>query len=65
MSRQPRLFDFIIDEIKEGKCIVWLFEDSVKPLTFKIILSTELAKRWGKKKNNTTMTYEKLSRALR
>lgn len=65
MSKQPRLLDFIIDEIQLGKCIAWVLEKSVGPLTFKITHSTELARKWGLRKRNTNMTYEKLSRALR
>ncbi|CAD5122303.1 DgyrCDS10741 [Dimorphilus gyrociliatus] len=64
MSKQPRLFDFIMEEVQRAQCIEWV-EKSEQPLTFKIVLSSELARRWGEKKNNKSMTYEKLSRALR
>lgn len=32
---------------------------------FRIVKSDEVAKRWGKRKCNKSMTYEKMSRAMR
>jgi ETS factor family protein len=32
---------------------------------FRFVKSDEVAKRWGSRKGNTKMTYEKLSRAMR
>ena len=43
-------------------CITWCCkEDGI----FRIVDSAAVAKEWGKEKGNDSMTYEKLSRALR
>lgn len=65
MLKQPRLLDFIIDELRKGECLIWADKNSKNPLTFIISDSGEIASRWGRRKKNKNMTYEKFSRALR
>lgn len=66
MRIQPRLINFIVNELKipDNRCIEWI-NNPQKPLTFRITDSNELARRWGEIKNNISMNYEKLSRSLR
>lgn len=40
------------------------WEDPIEGV-FRIVESEKLARLWGERKNNTKMTYEKLSRAMR
>ena len=62
------LWEFIRDLLKEkdhqyrNGLIRWENKDDG---VFKIVNSERVAKLWGAKKNNHTMTYEKFSRAMR
>ncbi|XP_013090811.2 uncharacterized protein LOC106074571 isoform X1 [Biomphalaria glabrata] len=56
------IYQLLLDGEKYSKFVLW---ESEKDLTFRINNPNELAEFWGKQKNRTNMTYEKLSRALR
>ncbi|XP_062591193.1 ETS homologous factor-like [Saccostrea cucullata] len=61
-----RLWEFIRDLLCNPRynpdIIAWSNKDEGE---FRVVKTKEIAKMWGKKKNNEGMTYEKLSRALR
>lgn len=54
--------DLLFDSRYNPALIKW--EDREEGV-FKFVKSDQVAKLWGKKKNNSAMTYEKLSRAMR
>ena len=54
--------DLLLDDNHNPALIRWENrEDGV----FRFVKSNEVAKMWGEKKQNKTMNYEKLSRAMR
>ena len=58
------LWQFILELLGDHSCkdiISWTGND----LEFKVINSRELARRWGRRKNNARMNFDKLSRAMR
>lgn len=59
-----RLYDFIINLLlrEDTDCIRWCNESDGE---FQITDTNKVAKMWGTIKNNPTMTYEKMARALR
>ncbi|KAK7098764.1 uncharacterized protein [Littorina saxatilis] len=62
-----RLYRFLLDELEkpeseEGRLLAWV--DKPRGL-FRIVRKAEIADKWGKAKNNESMTYEKFSRSLR
>lgn len=61
-----RLWEFIrnllFDPTKNPSVICW--EDREEGV-FRLVNSKEIASIWGKKKGNSLMSYEKLSRAMR
>ncbi|KAK2153947.1 hypothetical protein LSH36_281g10003 [Paralvinella palmiformis] len=65
-TKGNHLWKFIRDVINDSRynpeVIRW--EDKEQGI-FRIVNSAEIARMWGRKKNNTTMTYEKFSRAMR
>ncbi|XP_067850408.1 ETS homologous factor-like [Heptranchias perlo] len=65
-SRGTHLWEFIrdilLDSDKNPGLIKW--EDRNEGV-FRFLKSEAVAQLWGKRKNNSTMTYEKLSRAMR
>lgn len=64
--RGTHLWEFIRDILlhpeKNPGLIKW--EDRSEGI-FRFLKSEAVAQLWGKKKNNSSMTYEKLSRAMR
>ncbi|XP_062919316.1 ETS homologous factor isoform X2 [Mobula hypostoma] len=54
--------DILLDSEKNPGLIKW--EDRSEGI-FRFLKSEAVAQLWGKKKNNSSMTYEKLSRAMR
>lgn len=54
--------DLLFDSRYNPSLVKW--EDREEGV-FKFVKSDQVAKLWGKKKNNPVMTYEKLSRAMR
>lgn len=64
--RGTHLWEFIRDILlnpeRNPGLIKW--EDRTEGI-FRFLKSEAVAQLWGKKKNNTSMTYEKLSRAMR
>ncbi|KAM9854899.1 ETS homologous factor [Aulostomus maculatus] len=64
--RGTHLWEFIRDILLNPECnpglIKW--EDRTQGV-FRFLKSEAVAQLWGKKKNNSSMTYEKLSRAMR
>ncbi|KAH9519388.1 Transcription factor etv7 [Bulinus truncatus] len=56
------IYQLLLDSKSFSKYVCW---ESESDLTFRINNPNELAEFWGKQKNRTNMTYEKLSRALR
>ncbi|XP_077425606.1 ETS homologous factor isoform X5 [Vanacampus margaritifer] len=64
--RGTHLWEFIRDILLHPECnpglIKW--EDRTEGV-FRFLKSEDVAQLWGKKKNNSSMTYEKLSRAMR
>uniref|UniRef100_A0A6F7QAF0 Ets-domain protein n=1 Tax=Haemonchus contortus TaxID=6289 RepID=A0A6F7QAF0_HAECO len=65
-TRGSKLWEFIRDALKDPltcpSIVRW--EDPIEGV-FRIVESEKLARLWGERKNNTKMTYEKLSRAMR
>lgn len=65
-SQGNHLWEFIRDLLLDSRynpsIIKWEDRDDG---TFKFVKSDQVAKLWGRKKNNHAMTYEKLSRAMR
>ena len=63
-SYPVHLWQFILELLGDHNCkdfIAWTGND----LEFKVINSRELARRWGRRKNNARMNFDKLSRAMR
>lgn len=63
-SYPVHLWQFILELLGDHSCkdfISWTGND----LEFKVINSRELARRWGRRKNNARMNFDKLSRAMR
>ncbi|KAM7425125.1 purine-rich negative regulatory element binding [Porites harrisoni] len=59
------LWEFLLELLADESCrsiITWSNENRME---FKIKVPDEVAKRWGQFKRTRTMTYDKLSRALR
>lgn len=54
--------DLLFDHRYNPSLVKW--EDREEGI-FKFVKSDQVAKLWGRKKNNPAMTYEKLSRAMR
>uniref|UniRef100_A0AC34PUW9 ETS domain-containing protein n=1 Tax=Panagrolaimus sp. JU765 TaxID=591449 RepID=A0AC34PUW9_9BILA len=65
-TKGNKLWEFIRDALKDPSTCpsVVRWEDPIEGV-FRIVESEKLARLWGEKKNNTKMTYEKLSRAMR
>ncbi|CAB3399310.1 unnamed protein product [Caenorhabditis bovis] len=65
-TKGNKLWEFIRDALKDPVTCpsVVRWEDPVEGV-FRIVESEKLARLWGDRKNNTKMTYEKLSRAMR
>ena len=65
-TKGHHLWEFIRDTINDRRynpeCIKW---ENKEQGIFRIVNSAEIAKMWGRTKNNSTMTYEKFSRAMR
>ncbi|KJH43386.1 Ets-domain protein [Dictyocaulus viviparus] len=65
-TKGNKLWEFIRDALKNPitcpSVVRW--EDPIEGV-FRIVESEKLARLWGERKNNTKMTYEKLSRAMR
>ncbi|VDO23124.1 unnamed protein product [Haemonchus placei] len=65
-TKGSKLWEFIRDALKDPltcpSIVRW--EDPIEGV-FRIVESEKLARLWGERKNNTKMTYEKLSRAMR
>ncbi|XP_067942043.1 retroviral integration site protein Fli-1 homolog isoform X2 [Watersipora subatra] len=61
-----KLWEFVLNLLldKETNPDIIKWEDR-KNGVFRIVRSEEVAKLWGKRKSNPTMTYEKMSRAMR
>ncbi|KAK6060745.1 Ets-domain protein [Cooperia oncophora] len=64
-TKGNKLWEFIRDALKDPvtcpSIVRW--EDPIEGV-FRIVESEKLARLWGERKNNTKMTYEKLSRAM-
>ena len=63
-SYPVHLWQFILELLGDHSCkdfITWTGND----LEFKVLNSGVLAKRWGRRKNNSRMNFDKLSRAMR
>lgn len=63
-SYPVHLWQFILELLGNHSCkdfITWTGND----LEFKVLNSGVLAKRWGRRKNNSRMNFDKLSRAMR
>ncbi|VDM74654.1 unnamed protein product [Strongylus vulgaris] len=65
-TKGNKLWEFIRDALKDPLTCpsVVRWEDPIEGV-FRIVESEKLARLWGERKNNTKMTYEKLSRAMR
>ncbi|PIO69733.1 Ets-domain protein [Teladorsagia circumcincta] len=65
-TKGNKLWEFIRDALKDPVTCpsVVRWEDPIEGV-FRIVESEKLARLWGERKNNTKMTYEKLSRAMR
>ncbi|CAI5454888.1 unnamed protein product [Caenorhabditis angaria] len=65
-TKGNKLWEFIRDALKDPETCpsVVRWEDPIEGV-FRIVESEKLARLWGERKNNTKMTYEKLSRAMR
>uniref|UniRef100_A0A915J0S3 Uncharacterized protein n=1 Tax=Romanomermis culicivorax TaxID=13658 RepID=A0A915J0S3_ROMCU len=65
-TKGNKLWEFIRDALKDPETSpsVVKWEDQEQGV-FRIVESERLARLWGRKKNNSKMTYEKLSRAMR
>lgn len=64
-----RLFRFLLNELERsegpddrGRALAWVDK---RRGVFRIVRKKEIAERWGRAKNNNSMTYEKFSRSLR
>lgn len=61
-----KLWEFVLNLLLDGETnpsiIKW--EDRTNGV-FRIVKSDQVAKKWGVRKSNPSMTYEKMSRAMR
>lgn len=65
-SKGNHLWEFIRDLLKNSNFNPTLLRWEDKEAgVFRFVQSEAVAQMWGRQKNNTTMTYEKLSRAMR
>lgn len=65
-SKGNHLWEFIRDLLKDSAFNPTLLRWEDKETgVFRFVQSEAVAQMWGRKKNNTSMTYEKLSRAMR
>ncbi|XP_039314098.1 ETS-related transcription factor Elf-5 isoform X2 [Solenopsis invicta] len=65
-SSQGKLWEFIRDLLRNREtCPSLICWEDYSQAKFRFVKSDEVAKRWGSRKGNTKMTYEKLSRAMR
>lgn len=63
---QGKLWEFIRDLLRNREtCPSLICWEDYSQAKFRFVKSDEVAKRWGSRKGNTKMTYEKLSRAMR
>ncbi|XP_043268415.1 ETS-related transcription factor Elf-5-like isoform X2 [Venturia canescens] len=63
---QGKLWEFIRDLLGNPEtCPSLICWEDYSQAKFRFVRSDEVAKRWGSRKGNTKMTYEKLSRAMR
>ncbi|XP_017886922.1 ETS-related transcription factor Elf-5-like isoform X2 [Ceratina calcarata] len=63
---QGKLWEFIRDLLLNNRtCPSLICWEDYSQAKFRFVKSDEVAKRWGSRKGNTNMTYEKLSRAMR
>ncbi|XP_057323183.1 ETS-related transcription factor Elf-5-like [Microplitis mediator] len=63
---QGKLWEFIRDLLRNREtCPSLICWEDYSQAKFRFVRSDEVAKRWGSRKGNTKMTYEKLSRAMR
>ena len=60
------LWEFLRDQLNmedsAAKCMEWTNKETGE---FRLIKTGVVAKRWGESKNRTSMTYEKMARAMR
>lgn len=65
-NSQGKLWEFIRDLLcNRETCPSLICWEDYSQAKFRFVKSDEVAKRWGSRKGNTKMTYEKLSRAMR
>ena len=65
-TSQGKLWEFIRDLLRNREtCPSLIRWEDYSQAKFRFVKSDEVAKRWGSRKGNTKMTYEKLSRAMR
>ncbi|XP_076618867.1 ETS-related transcription factor Elf-5 isoform X1 [Colletes latitarsis] len=65
-TSQGKLWEFIRDLLRNPEtCPSLICWEDYSQAKFRFVKSDEVAKRWGSRKGNTKMTYEKLSRAMR
>ena len=65
-TSQGKLWEFIRDLLRNREtCPSLICWEDYAQAKFRFVRSDEVAKRWGSRKGNTKMTYEKLSRAMR
>lgn len=66
VTKGNHLWEFVRDLLKDPQCnpLLLKWEDKSEGV-FRFVKSERVAELWGKKKNNSQMTYEKLSRAMR
>ncbi|XP_029159036.1 ETS-related transcription factor Elf-5-like [Nylanderia fulva] len=65
-ATQGKLWEFIRDLLRSREtCPSLICWEDYSQAKFRFVKSDEVAKRWGSRKGNTKMTYEKLSRAMR
>ncbi|KOC60885.1 ETS-related transcription factor Elf-5, partial [Habropoda laboriosa] len=65
-TSQGKLWEFIRDLLRNPEtCPSLICWEDYPQAKFRFVKSDEVAKRWGSRKGNTKMTYEKLSRAMR
>ncbi|XP_043485448.1 ETS-related transcription factor Elf-5-like [Polistes fuscatus] len=66
VTGQGKLWEFIRDLLRNREtCPSLICWEDYSQAKFRFVKSDEVAKRWGSRKGNTKMTYEKLSRAMR
>lgn len=65
-TRGNHLWEFMRDLLKDPRYNPSLVEWKDDKLgVFRVVQSSEVASMWGQKKKNSSMNYEKLSRAMR